>query len=62
MSFISYTNAEELQISSKLLRTARFDSGDSQLLEYNTFAVKLRPEYQPKVELHVYTNDGVHIT
>jgi hypothetical protein len=57
-----YTNQQELLNATSNLKTARLETVDSELLDSRKFSLKFRDTYNPDLELHVYTPDGVYLT
>lgn len=57
-----YTNRKDLLKATSTTEVSRLESVDKQLLDIRNFSVTFKDNSRPKLELHVYTPDGVYLT
>ena len=57
-----YTNQTDLLKATSTTEVSRLESIDRQLLDIRNFSVTFKDNSRPKLELHVYTPDGIYLT
>ena len=57
-----YTNQKDLLKATSTTEVSRLESVDAQLLDIRNFSVTFKDNSRPKLELHVYTPDGIYLT
>ena len=57
-----YTNQKDLLKATSTTEVSRLESVDKQLLDIRNFSVTFKDNSRPKLELHVYTPDGIYLT
>jgi hypothetical protein len=57
-----YTNQTDLLRATSTIEVSRLESIDRQLLDIRNFSVTFKDNSRPKLELHVYTPDGIYLT
>ena len=57
-----YTNQTDLLKATNTVEVSRIESIDRQLLDIRNFSATFKNNYRPKLELHVYTPDGIYLT
>ena len=57
-----YTNQTDLLRATSTIEVSRLQSIDRQLLDIRNFSVTFKDNSRPKLELHVYTPDGIYLT
>jgi hypothetical protein len=57
-----YTNQKYLLKTTGTTEISRLETVDSNLLDSRDFAITFKDNVRPKLELHVYTPDGVYLT
>jgi hypothetical protein len=57
-----YTNQKDLLKANNTTEVSRLSSVDTELLDSRDFSITLKDNQRPKLELHVYTPDGLYLT